>query len=475
MKRKNSDKRKKGIFYKLLFSYVLFSVLVILSFSLLLFLSAFMLSSGNTDSLSPYLTVDEEGNPDGLDTVFHLGGWVEELDGDYNIIKIYGEKQTENTGYTQGEIYKLTRLEQGSEQKYIGFIQELTEKEHYLMCIYERDIMEITVTVVLNRLKIGPGMTIGRVFGIVFLVVYLLNCILLSLYLSRKIKQPLKNMVEGMERVRTGEEDVYLDFKAEAEFEQIRDSFNEMVQKLKEQEQEKIRLEKQKNQMLLELSHDINTPIATIKSYANALEAGLVPKEKEASYYHTIDLKADRVSNLAENMFTLLKMDNPDYMLQLGRCDMCELLRKTCGEYYDEIEEKGFAFEIEIPEEPCYVLLDEKLFSRVISNLLSNAIKYNETGRKIMLLMEEKETELQIDVMDDGELLDQETGNMLFQAFVRGDKTRKSDGGTGLGLSIAKVIVEKHGGNIQYRNRSGCNCFQIRLEKQTDKKGFLAE
>ena len=268
---------------------------------------------------------------------------------------------------------------------------------------------------------------------------------------------------------------MYLDFKAEAEFEQIRDSFNEMVQKLKEQEQEKIRLEKQKNQMLLELSHDINTPIATIKSYANALEAGLVPKEKEASYYHTIDLKADRVSNLAENMFTLLKMDNPDYMLQLGRCDMCELLRKTCGEYYDEIEEKGFAFEIEIPEEPCYVLLDEKLFSRVISNLLSNAIKYNETGRKIMLLMEEKETELQIDVMDDGELLDQETGNMLFQAFVRGDKTRKSDGGTGLGLSIAKVIVEKHGGNIQYRNRSGCNCFQIRLEKQTDKKGFLAE
>lgn len=273
----------------------------------LFLISVFMLSSGNTDTLSPYLPVDEEGKPDGLDRVYRLGGWVEELDESYQIVKVYGEKQTENTSYTQGEIYRLTGLEQGSEQEYIGFIQELEGKGHYL-----------------------------------------LNCILLSLYLSRKIQRPLKNIVEGMKRVRKGEEHVYLDFQAEAEFEQIRDSFNEMVQKLQEQEQDKIRLEKQKNQMLLELSHDINTPIATIKSYANALEAGLVPKEKEAAYYHTIDLKADRVSSLAENMFTMLKMDNPDYVLQPERCDMCELLRKTCGEYYDEIEKKGFEFEIGI-------------------------------------------------------------------------------------------------------------------------------
>lgn len=465
MKKKSKNGLKKGIFYKLLFSYVAFSVLVILSFVALFLMSVFMLSSGDTDSLSPYLLVDEEGKPDGLDRVFRLGGWVEELDESYHIVKVFGEKQTKNTSYTQGEIYRLTGLEQGSEQEYIGFIQELEGRGHYLLCIYERDVMEVSVTVMLDGLKTGSGITAGRFFGIAFLILYLLNCILLSLYLSRKIQRPLKNIVEGMKRVRKGEENVYLDFQAEAEFEQIRDSFNEMVQKLKEQELDKVRLEKQKNQMLLELSHDINTPIATIKSYANALEAGLVPKDKEASYYHTIDLKADRVSSLAENMFTMLKMDNPDYMLQLEKCDMCELLRKVCGEYYDEIEKKGFEFEIEIPEEPCYVMADEKLFSRVIANLLSNALKYNRTGKKIMLFMEERERQLQIDVMDDGELLDEETGNALFQAFVRGDKTRKSDGGTGLGLSIAKVIVEKHGGSIQYQNWQGCNCFRIELER----------
>lgn len=169
----------------------------------------------------------------------------------------------------------------------------------------------------LNDLKYGSGVTANGFFGIALLILYLLNCILLSLYLSRKIQRPLKNLIEGMKRVKKGEENVYLDFQAEAEFEQIRDSFHEMVQKLKEQEQDKIRLEKQKNQMLLELSHDINTPIAPIKSCANALEAGLVPKEKEISYYHTIDLKADRVSSLAENMFTMLKINNPEYVLQL--------------------------------------------------------------------------------------------------------------------------------------------------------------
>ncbi len=154
--------------------------------------------------------------------------------------------------------------------------------------------------------------------------------------------------------------------------------------------------------------------------------------------------------------------DDNTVMVHL-RCDMCEMLRKVCGEYYDEIEKKGFEFEIEIPEEPCYVMADEKLFSRVIANLLSNAIKYNETGKKIMVFMEEQEGKLQIAVMDDGELLEEEAGNALFRAFVRGDKTRKSDGGTGLGLSIARVIVEKHGGNILYENRQGCNCFRIEL------------
>ncbi len=331
------------------------------------------------------------------------------------------------------------------------------------MCFYERSVIEVSSTVMLNHVKSSRGSSVTSFFVIAFLLLYALNCFLLSLCLSKKIKKTLKNIVEGMERVKVGEEQVHLDFKAEWEFKQIQDSFNAMIQKLEVQKQEKIRMEKQKNQMFLELSHDINTPISTIKSYATALESGLVSEDKKDAYYHIIDLKAGRVSELAKNMFSMLKMDNPDYELQLKKCDMCEVLRKICGEYYEEINEKGFEFIIEIPEKLCYVIMDEKLFSRAIANLFINAIKYNKTGKKIMLSMKKKEKGIWIDVIDDGELLDRELRTTLFDAFTRGDKARKSDGGIGLGLYIVKVIVEKHDGVVEYQSTEEGNCFQISM------------
>ena len=105
-----------------------------------------------------------------------------------------------------------------------------------------------------------------------------------------------------------------------------------------------------KNQMLLELSHDIKTPISTIKSCANALEEGLVPIEKVPEYYHIIEAKADRVQALSEDMFVMLKMDNPDYRINPETVNLCEYLRQLCAEYYDEITEAGFEFIIDIPE-----------------------------------------------------------------------------------------------------------------------------
>ena len=111
-----------------------------------------------------------------------------------------------------------------------------------------------------------------------------------------------------MECVKNGQEQVRLQLKTEADFQQICESFNIMIETIEQNKLEKKELEDKKHQMLLELSHDIKTPIATIKSYANALEAGLVPEEKITSYYKTIDVKADRVSHLTENMFLMLKM-----------------------------------------------------------------------------------------------------------------------------------------------------------------------
>lgn len=86
-----------------------------------------------------------------------------------------------------------------------------------------------------------------------------------------------------------------------------------------------------------------------------------------------LSLKADRVNTMSEDLFTMLKMESADYRLELKPLDIAELTRQICAEFYEEITKAGFAFGIEISEEPVLVNGDARLLTRVISNLLNNA------------------------------------------------------------------------------------------------------
>ena len=219
--------------------------------------------------------------------------------------------------------------------------------------------------------------------------------------------------------------------------------------------------------MLLELSHDIKTPVATIKSYANALEAGLVPEEKIGDIYRIIDAKANRVGKLTDDMFMMLKMDNPEYKINIETLNLSEFLRQLCAEFYDEITGNGFRFEVDIPEKEILAEIDADLCSRVVGNLLSNAEKYNKTGDEISVKLSENNEAITLTVSDNGCEIEKDFADRMFNAFSRGDKARKTDGGTGLGLAIARIIAEKHGGNIGYRRDDGWNVFEVEVRKQT--------
>lgn len=453
-------RRKKRIFTKIILCFLVLPILLLLTAFACLLLDAIVLSRGSIENLYPYHDISEDGELQNFEALTEIGGWAEELDEQYRVLRVYGDKLTDAWQYTQTDIYDLLSLE--GESDYIGFLTSSPQGGYYLY-LYQRGNFRLNFMVNLSGDKSTTAYRRTDWFLFLFFLLAAMEVLLFGLYLRRKIKKPLERLTEGMERFKAGESGVALDIPAEAEFQQIIETFNLMTEELEKQTRENARLVAQKNQTLLELSHDIKTPVATIKSYANALEAGLVPEEKKTDYYRTIDRKAERVTALTEDMFFLLKMDNPDYVPALEPVDLGEFLRKICTEYYDEIEEAGFDFSIDIPEEPIFVSIDERLFVRVIGNLLSNALKYNQAGKQIGVILKKKDDQILIEVFDDGRAIDTELAGQMFTAFVRGDKTRKSDGGTGLGLAITKVIVEKHGGEIRYRRSEGRNLFIIVL------------
>ena len=201
--------------------------------------------------------------------------------------------------------------------------------------------------------------------------------------------------------------------------------------------------------MLLDLSHDIKTPITSIKGFSQALYEGMVNDEnKKIRYYKAIYTKSERVSELVDDLFEFVRLDKVKYTIKLENIDICEYIRQIVLSYYDEIENKGFELLINIPDEPIMLKIDTKLFKRVIVNLIENSLKYNIKGTKLRIEVRDFSKFVAIEIADNGIGIEESIADNVFEAFVRADKSRKSTGGSGLGLSIAKKIVESHGGQI---------------------------
>lgn len=473
---RGKEKHRGSIFGKLIGSYVVFTLIAITitMVSLLIFL---MFSDSSIPLQNfPGLTVKEDGNIGYLEEISHLGGWVEELDKDFQVTKVYGEKQTKDWSYTPEELISVTAFLEDGKTKNFGRNALITvhntsssnrAEDYYLfwqkreggyyLIFYPPDAFSIVYNMDVDKAIISN--VSGGEMLLVFLLL-LLDVFGVSFYISRKIKRPLDNLIQGMNRVEQGEEQVELSMHREREFVEIGEAFNRMTEQLHMQKAENEKMSKSRQKMLLELSHDIKTPVATIKSFACALEEGMVPGEELSRYYHTIALKAERVNTMSEDLFTMLKMESADYQPKLKSLNLAELTRRICGEYYGEISESGFEFDIEIPQKPVYILGDEELLARVIGNLLTNAKKYDERGEKIKISLKVGQRVI-LKVEDDGEEISKDIQSTMFHAFVRGEKDRNSRGGTGLGLAIAKAVMEKHGGGITYRRGGGRNVFEM--------------
>ena len=311
-----------------------------------------------------------------------------------------------------------------------------------------------------DKLNIN-GFNIG-----IALFLYICICVLMGLFIHFIYGKPLSRINEGIQRIKNGEENVQIHMNGAKEFTDIRDAFNMMSYSLQISKQEKEDQERRKEKMLLNLSHDIRTPIATINSCAQALEDNMISDAEKETYYHIIKHKAERVNELTEDMFAMLKMGDADYTINPEQKDLCEFLRELCIEYYAETENVGVEITANIPDTKVVYHADYKLLSRAIGNLLTNAIKYNLNGSQIEVSMELLDEQwIGIRVCDDGRAIEKDLIPHLFDAFTRGDVTRKSTGGTGLGLSIADAIIRMHGGSIGYRYVDGWNCFEVRLKK----------
>lgn len=229
-----------------------------------------------------------------------------------------------------------------------------------------------------------------------------------------------------------------------------------------------IETQKQKNVLLSDIAHDLRTPITTISGYAKALNDGMVAdEEKQKEYLQAIQSKSERMGDLINLLFDYVRLGTEGFRLKKESVDIAELLRENAARLYTDVEEKGMEFYADIPEEVHLIQADALQLSRVITNLINNAIRHNEPGTQIQLELRVEPDALEVIIADNGAQIPTEVAEHIFDPFVVGDKSRRTNGGSGLGLSIAKKIVDMHGWQMRLlQNQKGYHkAFVINIKK----------
>lgn len=233
-----------------------------------------------------------------------------------------------------------------------------------------------------------------------------------------------------------------------AEFEDAAEKFLEMHKNLEEEKAEKEEAYREIRRLMTDISHDLKTPITVIQGYAQAFSNDKIPYNEREKYAQMIYSKSNATVKLMDSLFEYIQMEHPQYSLSPKDIDICEFTREYLAERYEEITNKGFELEPDIPEEKIICSLDSSMFSRVYDNLINNILRHNEKGTCIYFRVKKEKSKAFVEVGDNGKGIPKEIRDRIFLPYVTGDSARTGGGGTGLGMSIAKKITELHGGKI---------------------------
>ncbi|HEY9724602.1 MAG TPA: HAMP domain-containing sensor histidine kinase [Oscillatoriaceae cyanobacterium] len=225
-----------------------------------------------------------------------------------------------------------------------------------------------------------------------------------------------------------------------------------------------------KSNFVSAVSHEMRTPLTTIKLYAEMLEQGVVEQaEKRQDYLKTITQECDRLTRLIENVLDFAKISGRRRAYRFEETDVRELLEEAVTALRGPLERTGMTIAIECPD-GLQASLDRDAVTQAIVNLLSNALKYAPSDRGVRLIAEMEDSELVISVRDFGPGIPKRERHRIFKPFYRmGDELTRQASGTGLGLALVMEYAKAHRGKVELVSHPGAGATFRLLLPQTRK------
>ncbi|NPV26300.1 MAG: phosphate regulon sensor histidine kinase PhoR [Firmicutes bacterium] len=217
------------------------------------------------------------------------------------------------------------------------------------------------------------------------------------------------------------------------------------------------KLERMRADFVANVSHELKTPVTSLKGYAETLLDGALDDPETAREFVKIILnEAERLRLLIHDLLELSKIESKVDPVRMVSFNLSELLKNLAVKFKPQVEEKQVRFALVVPEPPVYALGDPDRIEQVMINLIDNAIKYTPPGGRVEVRVSERENDVLVEVVDTGIGIPEQDLSRIFERFYRVDKARSRKlGGTGLGLAIVKHILEAHNTQIQVESTLG--------------------
>jgi two-component system phosphate regulon sensor histidine kinase PhoR len=226
------------------------------------------------------------------------------------------------------------------------------------------------------------------------------------------------------------------------------------------------RLESMRQEFVANVSHELKTPLSSIKAYAETLRAGAINDHRHnLQFVQRIEDQADRLHQLILDLLSLARIESGEEAFEIVDVDMRDAVEMCLDEYRQSAEAKMISLRTEPPVDEVIVRADEEAVRQILENLVNNAIKYTPAEGEVVVRWKRERGYALIEVQDTGIGIEREHQERLFERFYRVDKARSRElGGTGLGLSIVKHLAQFFGGTVRVRSEVGKgSTFAVRL------------
>lgn len=282
----------------------------------------------------------------------------------------------------------------------------------------------------------------------------------------------MNHIIGELHYIAQGHLDHRIPFRLKESEQHVISSVNALVDSAVKSMDDERKIEKSKDELITNVSHDLRTPLTSIIGYLGLIEDKQYQSEEDIlKYTHTAYEKAKQMKNLVEDLFEYTKVQQHGAPVNIMRIDLNQLLEQLIASFELEGQHRGIEISSKVVPNPLMIEADPEKLGRVFNNLVANAFKYGNGASYIRVDARQRADQVEVTVANDGTPIPAQSLDHLFERFYRAEASRsRATGGTGLGLAIVKSIVDLHHGTVTVTSDENETAFVVTLPlKQAEK------